>query len=342
MVEILPASSPLYQVAAFLLLASTACCDMLMLRVVLFLGFLFLFIWGAYGLAAWPDIENPANILPVDSLVWNGLNMILQLALVVRLVWQYRQELKRSFHSPREQRLYCGLRRVAGFSYTDTKTLLSHGQWEIFHAGAHIQKPREAPEYFSIICSGLVEAWTEKNTVPFLLTSLDTFDYSLLGPLGVDFGMMRPLIVRAKNDAVLFRVHRDNFPALANRSGLIASLKHLILFSFSNSVRRKHGGKISSLEVTDSPNMRPLTEEENPPFSLWKYIKNGLANPFGYQPNFSVPMHPIVNEFLRSQSGATSDTMSARFEQQLSNDSSDSAHIYSISQPPRRTPTVCT
>ena len=51
-VVILPASGPLYQLGVFFLLASVVCSDLLLLRLMLVVGFLFLMLWGALGVCA--------------------------------------------------------------------------------------------------------------------------------------------------------------------------------------------------------------------------------------------------------------------------------------------------
>jgi CRP-like cAMP-binding protein len=276
MTEILPPAGPLYQLAVLLLLLSTLVHDVLILRIMLFFGFFFLMLWSALGVASWPDAKQE-GILSLDGVVWNAVNASLQLILAVRIWRQIKRETNRVFLSPRQQQMWNALRRVTGMSYTAASTLFEVAQWEVFHEGSFIQRHTETPEYYSIIFKGLARARSQSSENSFFLTTLDSFDFTILQPLGLDIGVHSPLEIVAVTEVILLRVHRDFFPTLAQCSSLLISLKQLLLFAFSRSLSRQNRQEVPKELLDNPPNLAPLSASEDPPITFWSILRSSFS-----------------------------------------------------------------
>ena len=187
-------------------------------------------------------------------------------------------------------------------SYTDFLHLYASGKWETFKQGDTVQDGTRAVDYFSIIYAGLVNASTPSSNTrrPFqlvcpvvllmmifdvivisLLTTqaaLDCFDFVLAPEFRLDLGIDEPLTVTAVTDVILFRIPRFRVHALSKSRSLVDCMKDLILVGLSVHIRRENrGGAIPTDEIFQHPDMKPLSDDENPRKSFWQVIKDGTS-----------------------------------------------------------------
>lgn len=194
--------------------------DILIVRVFLFLAYIWLLATSITGAQAWPNYTFNGNI-SVDGLVWAILNLYMHGSNILRLLWDERPI---KFKTEDEEQLYRFFNRRGGMERMEMQIVLRKGSWRRIKAGEVILTPVQACTTLVLLVEGMayyVLCTSKGKTKTATLFSGMTFDIALMNVFGVYIGFDKKaeFEVVAETDCLAFEWDIRSLNELAVRSG---------------------------------------------------------------------------------------------------------------------------
>ena len=244
------------QIASFSFLMAAVFSDILLIRICLVFGNLFLMIWGILGVPKWPAVISVPYFVAIDTLVWSSAALTLHSWAVTRLLMDERQ-LGR-FKDDMEERLFQYFNRRSGINRRDFLEIYKRGRWtEVLTAGSDIPTNTE----FHLIVRGIVACDIDglrrrdrrsvefrKDTIHVRLGSGDFMDLRLANTFMSTIGFFNDDF-RAKTEidkALLFSWTHEALKEMAHVSPPVhQAWKNVVIFVIADIAQRQHFGEES-------------------------------------------------------------------------------------------------
>jgi hypothetical protein len=196
--------------------------DILLIRIFLFLAYLWLLTSSSIGFPRWPGY-TPTGTYSIDGIVWSGINLIVHLAAILRLLWDERPI---HFSTDDEDQLARFLYRRGGFEAMEAQEVIRRGEFKKYHAGEVILNAVEATEKVVLLIEG--KARFQRKTPGGSLESSNIFlsgmiwDIRLLSIFGVYLGFDKGDVsfeVDALTDCLVFEWTLENLDEISVQCG---------------------------------------------------------------------------------------------------------------------------
>jgi hypothetical protein len=252
MVAVGPVGGAWSQLANASFCLSALISDVLLIRICLVFGFLFLGANAMTGLPLAPDVFFstgwPEHTIFVDLLTWAVVNICFHLMAISRHV---QDELPVHF-SEEEEAAWRFFYRRSGMARTEFKVTVSKAEWVNVAAGQMIVGTDQSLKFLHLVVEGLVECSASYNGVPsepFVLHSGDLFDLEVANVFGIRIGFESDRFeALARSNCKLLRWSFQEVNAMANSAPALGAFwRNLLLYTVASELNRTHKG------VADSP-----------------------------------------------------------------------------------------
>lgn len=212
--------------------------DILIIRIFLFLAYVWLLTGAVTGYQRWPLYAWSGSI-SLDGLIWSSINCLVHFAAILQLLWDERPI---SFTSEDEQQVYHFLYRRGGCEGLEAKAIISRGTFRRVPANEMILNPVEATKKLVLLIEGKARCTrrskddAEGTSAPFLSGMMS--DKSLLNIVGVYTGFEKDDVsfeVVAEKDCLVIEWTLEMLDAIATRCGpsVAAYFRNFVLCQFA-------------------------------------------------------------------------------------------------------------
>lgn len=144
-------SGPIGQLANVCFLFAALFSDLILIRLFLFLAYVFLFAYGATGLPQWPQVDSNGNIA-LDRMIWSAAIGTLHFVNFLQLLWDERPI---KFRNEDEEQLWRFFYRRGGMGRLEVNQILKMGRFERFKPGEMIVSPHQSSRKLCILIEGI-------------------------------------------------------------------------------------------------------------------------------------------------------------------------------------------
>lgn len=260
MVEISPVLPIWLQLGSLFFVLSGISADLLLIRLLLFLGYVFLFLNAVLGGPLWPDLSWPGHIA-VNSLVWACLGLYIHGADAIALILD---ELPVKL-SEDEEALWRLFYRSGGLSKKLFKTLVApRFLVEDFEPGGCI----ESDTHFNILYKGLVTLNVLDNESDGFLSTRTVFSGEMFDCRDLqqfaEGGFFTKHRVKAvsRSSAKVFRISIDDMKEIANQPFAKGVIQTMLIDAMESIVEDYHNGGRKPVPVTVQEMEKELSERE--------------------------------------------------------------------------------
>ena len=220
MVNILTPGSPWSQASSACFLLGGMFCDILLIRVFLFLAYTFLLTNGVCGFPPWPNYEWTGNI-GLDTIIWSCLNLIVHGCAIAQLMYDERPI---KFKKEEEKQLATYFLRRGGMQAMEASIVMAHGKFRTIRKGDCILNPVQALGKVALLIEGkchYIRCHKDGDRTVHSLFSGMAFDFRLFNVFGVYLGFEAPVSfeVFADTDCLVFEWKLEDLDCLAWKCG---------------------------------------------------------------------------------------------------------------------------
>ena len=288
MVEVLQPGSPWQQAASASFTLAGWFSDLLLIRIFLFLAYVWLLTASLIGFPRWPDYEA-TGFVSVDGIVWSVFNIIVHGVAIVKLLSDERPI---QFDTEDEQELFQFLYRRGGFEPLEAREVMKRGRFRRVKEGEVISSIVDSADSVVLLIEGKAVYKRMSNGV---LQATGTFlsgmiwDLRMLSIFGVYVGFEKDDVsfsVEASQECLVFEWTLEKLDDLSVRCGPSVSgyFRNFILCQVSFELEfREHGieyarstcGVENSQWLEQGARSRDFTEPLNEPIpSIAQRIKS--------------------------------------------------------------------
>ncbi|EGD72459.1 hypothetical protein PTSG_00482 [Salpingoeca rosetta] len=256
--------------------------DILLIRICLIGGFLFLMINACVGLPDYHDFwKNSTPIIFIDIIVWCVITGAFHVYAVYLLI---RDEAPVSLKDEEEEAVWRLFYRRSGMGRLEFREVIKRGYWRSYAAGETIVDETNALSHLHLIVEGVVEFTSVFHGIkspPRKLYSGDLFNLAVTNLFGVKVGFNSDSFVAvAKSDCLVLCWSFDQVNVMANRIAPSVSSywRNMILYTVASEFNRTHEGvaQLGCLDARGTPeapywyhgartrDFEPLEEDEEP------------------------------------------------------------------------------
>jgi len=238
MTTILQPAGPWSQAASACFTLAGWFSDILIIRIFLFLAYIWLLAGAVTGYQKWPLYAWSGSI-SLDGLLWSSFNCMVHFAAIVQLLWDERPI---SFASEDEEQLYHFLYRRGGCEGLEAKAIISRGSFRRVPANEMILNPVEATPRLVLLIEGKArftrrsKDTIEGTSAPFLSGMMS--DKSLLNIIGVYTGFEKDDVtfeIKAESECLVIEWTLEMLDEIASACGpsVAAYFRNFVLCQFS-------------------------------------------------------------------------------------------------------------
>jgi CRP-like cAMP-binding protein len=276
-VIIATASGPWSQIASFFFLLGGSFADLLIVRLMLTLAYVFLLAHVLSGFPAWPLVyqkpDQPFRV-SIDSIVWGLLGVYVHGQSLFRLLYEERF-VRLTAEEEEMWRMFYRRARISRLLFKEQ--ILPMGEFRTYAAGELIVDPT-MPQRLHVIVQGRahgVVKLKEGESFDVRMLSGDLFEYKHLHLFGVPVGFIdRDMTVHARSRLRTFSIGVDLLEQMATGSAamrqawltvIIAGLARQAELNYYRGERTSEGMSAAMLDEWRDPAFRELLPEELPP-----------------------------------------------------------------------------
>lgn len=233
--------------------------DVLLIRICLGFGFLFLILNALTGSPILPDIfystnDNGDVVISIDGLVWACVTGSFHYYFIYHLL---RDERHVKLENEEHESIWRFFYRRSGMRRLEFLQVLRHAEFIDYQPGDIIADPAHSVQYFHLILQGLVELNVVYNDVPsppVQLHSGDFFDLEVGNVFGVRLGFESDSFeAQATTKCRVMRWSFEEMNRMASHCAPAVSAfwRNMLLYTMANELNRMHPG-VKQLGCLDS------------------------------------------------------------------------------------------
>ena len=264
------AGGPWIQLLNFFFFLAALFNDVLLIRLSLGGGFLFLMINALTGSPLLPNVAYATDAngdvpIALDGFIWAAVTGFFHYYFIYYLL---RDERDVKLESPEHEAVWRFFYRRSGMRRLEFLEVVRHAEFLDFQAGESIVDSAHSVQYFHLVIEGLVHLETVYNDVPspdVKLHSGDFFDLEVGNVFGVRLGFESDAFeARAETKCRIMRWSFEEMNRMASHCApAVASFwRNMLLYTMANELNRIHPGisKLGSLDSCGEPEDEALSQ----------------------------------------------------------------------------------
>mmetsp|Transcript_13473 Transcript_13473/g.40880 ORF Transcript_13473/g.40880 Transcript_13473/m.40880 type:complete len:376 (+) Transcript_13473:123-1250(+) len=319
---VLSPSGPWSQIASFFFLLGGSFADLLIVRLMLTLAYVFLLAHVLTGFAPWPFVYQQADqpfLIAVDSVVWAVLGVYVHGSSLFRLLYEERY-VPLSEEEEEVWRMFYRRARISRLLFKEQ--ILPGSSFRSYQPGELIVDPT-MPQRLHLIVQGRAHGIVKLKQgggFDVRMVSGDLFEFKHLHLFGVPVGFIdRDMTVHAKSHVRTFSISVERLKQMAGGSApmrqawltvIIAGLARQAELNYYRGERTSDGMTLAALDEWRDPVFSPLLPKELPPahtpgsgaclwpkplLTLGRTMRRTFSPPFPFTKGRSGVRHTAMN-----------------------------------------------